>query len=259
MSKRSGRNGLTVGMLCSLMVRTLEATAEWVDEAGLALLFPKADVVLPSLWEQVAGEADAPYAVREADGTFVRWADGMEFLWRAKDELPARGLVCVGKHLARATACVAPRLLPVLVAQADRGSAGGARGGARRCDPVGRAADRTRAPRRWSARRRRTSTAESRRCTGGSCSRASHLVEQEGSWGALAHDLLERKWPLPRRLPAAGEARRELALIVLRGAGELTAADLGGALGWRRRLAAQVLDEVAPARDAGEFRIWTAP
>jgi DNA glycosylase AlkZ-like len=240
------------------MVRTLKATAEWVDEAGLALLFPKADVVLPSLWEQVAGEADAPYAVREADGTFVRWADGMEFLWRAKDELPARGLVCVGRHLARATACVAPRLIPVLVAQADRDRPEGLEAelvDAIRSDGpltapelrglVG--APKKDVDRRIAALHRRLVLT------------SSHLVEQEGSWGALAHDLLERKWPLPRRLPAAGEARRELALIVLRGAGELTAADLGGALGWRRRLAAQVLDEVAPARDAGEFRIWTAP
>ena len=33
------------------MIDTLEAAAAWVDEVGLALLFPKADVVLPSLWE----------------------------------------------------------------------------------------------------------------------------------------------------------------------------------------------------------------
>ena len=33
---------------------------------------------------------------------------------------------------------------------------------------------------------------------------SSHLVEQDGPWGALAHDLLDRKWPLPKRLPARG-------------------------------------------------------
>ena len=39
--------------------------------------------------------------------------------------------------------------------------------------------------------------------------------------------------------------------------GELTAADLAGALGWRRKEAAAVLDEVGDGRDdeAG-FRIW---
>ena len=88
---------------------------------------------------------------------------------------------------------------------------------------------------------------------------SSHLVEQEVGWGALAHDLLDRKWKLPERLPPVDEARRELARLVLAAAGELTAADLSGVLVWRRRLAADVLDEVAPARVDGDFRIWAAP
>ena len=84
----------------------------------------------------------------------------------------------------------------------------------------------------------------------------SHLVEQDGPWGALAHDLVERKWPLPERLPPREEARRELAALVLAHAGELTAADLGGALGWRRKEAAEVLEEVGAGRDEEGFRIW---
>jgi hypothetical protein len=102
------------------MVETIEAAATWVDEVGLALLFPKADVVLPSLWEQVNGSTDENWAVREPDGTFVRWTEEMGFLWNAKDELPSRNLVCVGKHLARVTALIAPPLLPMVCAQADR-------------------------------------------------------------------------------------------------------------------------------------------
>ncbi|HEY7398916.1 MAG TPA: crosslink repair DNA glycosylase YcaQ family protein [Gaiellaceae bacterium] len=239
------------------MVRTLEAAAAWVDEVGLALLFPKADLVLPSLWQQVAGAA-APLAVRDPDGTFVRWSDGMGFLWGAKDELPARGLVCVGKHLARVTACIAPRLLPALVAQADTTEPEGVEvevvAAIRSTGPLTAAelrelvgADKRAVDRAVAALHRRFVLT------------SSHLVEQEAGWGALAHDLLERKWTLPRRLPAADEARRELALLVLRAVGELTAADLGGVLGWRRRAAAEVLDEVAPSRDESEFRIWTAP
>jgi hypothetical protein len=86
----------------------------------------------------------------------------------------------------------------------------------------------------------------------------SHLVEEGSTWGSLAHDLLARKWRVPKRLPARDAARRELAAVVLAHAGELTAADLSGALGWRRKEAAAVLDEVADGRDdeAG-FRIWT--
>jgi len=239
-------------------MRTLEAAAAWIDEVGLALLFPKADVVLPSLWGRVAGDPAAPVAVRKPDGTFVRWADGMGFLWNAKDDLPARGLVCVGKHVARVTACVAPRVVPALVAQSERGEPDGLEGelvsavrslgpltGGELRDAVG--ASKREVDRGIAALHRRLVLT------------SSHLVEQETGWGALAHDLLDRKWKLPKRLPAVDEARRELTRLVLTAAGELTAADLSGVLGWRRRLAAEVLDEVAPSRDEGEFRIWAAP
>jgi hypothetical protein len=58
-------------------------------------------------------------------------------------------------------------------------------------------------------------------------------------------------------LPSREQARRELALLVLEYAGELTAADLAGVFGWRRKEAAAILDDVADGRDdeAG-FRIW---
>jgi hypothetical protein len=240
------------------MVRTLEAATAWVDEVGIALLFPKADVVLPSLWGQVADDAAAPSAVREPDGTFVRWSDGMDFLWSAKDALPARGLVCVGKHVARVTACVAPRVLPGLVAQADRAELSSLES-----ELVSAISDRgpltgselralVGAPKREVDR---TVAALQRRLV----LTSSHLVEQDTGWGAVAHDLLDRKWKLPARLPPADEARRALALLVLEAAGELTAADLSGVLGWRRRLAAAVLDEVATGRDEGDFRMWMAP
>jgi hypothetical protein len=66
-----------------------------------------------------------------------------------------------------------------------------------------------------------------------------------------------RKWKV-RDVPSREDARRELARIVLDQAGELTAADLAGALVWRRKEAAAILDEIAEGRDdpAG-FRIWT--
>ena len=194
------------------MIRTLAAAAAFVDAAGLALLFPKADIVLPSLWEQVAGEQE------------VRWpSPPMEFLWGAKDELPAQGLVCVGRHVGRVVACVAPRLVPVLAA---------ANGDAADDDPVAEA------------------VRELGPLTGPQLREATGLPKKE-------HDLVARKWRLPATLPPRDEARRELAALVLEAAGELTAADLGGALGWRRKEAAAVLDEIAEGRDdeAG-FRIW---
>ncbi len=236
------------------MVRTLEEAAAFVDDVGLALLLPKTDVVLPSLWEQVNGSPERSWAVREPDGTFVRWSEEMSFLWGAKDELPADGLVCVGKHLARVVACVAPRLVPALVA---------ANGG----EPEGtalRVAEAVRDAGPLTGPELREATGLAKKDVDRAIAAlhhrvvltSSHLVEQEGPWGALAHDLVERKWPLPSPLPSRVDARRELAGVVLDQAGELTAADLGGALGWRRAEAADVLESVGAGREEAGFRIW---
>jgi hypothetical protein len=224
------------------VIRTLTQATAWVDEVGLAVLFPKADVVLPSLWEQVSGTPQ------------VEWNEEMEFLWGAKDELPARGLVCVGKHLARVTACVAPRLVPVLVA---------ANGTDADDEPVAEAI-RELGPLTGPQLREATGLTKKDvdRAIASLHHRlvltSSHLVEQDTAWGALAHDLLARKWKVPKRLPARDAARRELASLVLGQAGELTAADLAGVFSWRRKESAAILDEVAEGRDdeAG-FRIWT--
>lgn len=234
------------------MIRTLAAAADWVGEVGIALLFPKTDVVLPSLWEQVSGAPGTPYAVRDAAGTFVSWSDGMDFLWGAKDELPEQGLVCVGKHAARAVALVSPPLVPTLVA-ANGGPADG--------EPVVEAV-RELGPLTSPQLREATGLGKKEvdRALAALHHRlvltSSHLVDEGGPWGALAHDLLARKWRLPKRLPARDEARRALASLVLDRAGELTAADLGGVFGWRRSEAAAVLDQVGDGRDGDGFRIW---
>jgi hypothetical protein len=222
------------------VIRTLAAATAWIDEVGLALLFPKADVVLPSLWEQVNGSAEENWSIRDADGKFVSWSEPMGFLWPAKDELPAQGRACVGKHLARSVACIAPRVLPTLVA-ANRDDA----------EP-GRVAEAIRDLGPLTGPQLREATGlpkkEVDRAVASLHHRlvltSSHLVEQDGPWGALAHDLLARKWTLPTRLPARGQARRKLAQLVLEQAGELSAADLGGALGWRVKRSREVLDQL---------------
>jgi hypothetical protein len=239
-------------------VRTLGQAAAWVDRVGLALLFPKADVVLPSLWEQVNGSREHNWATRDADGKFVGWTKEMGFLWGAKDDLPGQGLVCVGKHAARVVTCVTPRLVPALVAAHEPSEP----------DGIERAvveAIRVEGP-LTGAQLRRILGAEKKEIDKAVAVlhrqlvlTNSHLVEDGGAWGAIAHDLVARKWPLPRRLPARANARRDLANVVLAAAGELTAADLGGALGWRRKEAAAVLDEIAESREDDGFRIWARP
>lgn len=240
------------------MVRSLEEAAAWIERAGLAVVFPKTDLVLSSLWEQVNGSPEQNWAIRDADGAFVRWSEPMGFLWGAKDDLPAAGLACVGKHLARVAACIAPRLLPTLVAAAPTAEPEGLEA---EIVAVVEASGPSTGP-------------ELREATGAAkkdVDRAvaslhrqlvltnSHLVEQDGPWGALAHDLLARKWSLPAALPERGDARRELAQLVLDQAGELTAADLAAPFGWRRKEAAAVLDEIAEGRDGDGFRIWARP
>jgi hypothetical protein len=96
-------------------VRTAEGATAWVNRVGLALLFPKANIVLPSLWEQVNGSPERNWSVRGEDGRFVEWRTEMGITWTLKDELPGNGLVCVGKHLARMVALISPAVLPALV------------------------------------------------------------------------------------------------------------------------------------------------
>jgi hypothetical protein len=223
------------------VIRTVPQAARWVEKTGLALLFPKADVVLPSLWEQVSGL------------TTVDWpSEAMDFFWWAKDELAGRGLVCVGKHLARVSACVAPRLLPLLVAANGERADGPIVAAVKRLGPLTgpqlrdvTGLDKKQVDREIASLHHRLVLTNS------------HLDPEGSTWGTLAHDLLTRKWKLPRSLPARDRARRDLAALVLRQTGELTAADLAGALGWRRKEAAAILEEVGAGRDdpAG-FRIW---
>jgi len=236
-------------------VRTLDAAAAWIDEVGLALVFPKADVVLPSLWERVNGSPERNWAVRDSEGTFVRWSEEMAFLWGAKDDLPQQGLACVGKHVARVATCVAPRLVPVLAAAVEPVEAS---------DDEQAVADAIESEGPLTGPQLRRLTGLQKRpldkAIAGLHRRLvltnAYLVERDGVWGALAHDLVSRKWRVPARVPDRTEARLALARLMLERANELTAADLGGPFGWRRRVAADLLDEIAPSREEDGFRIW---
>src|SRR5437868_6017617 len=91
--------------------RTLEQAAAWVDDVGVALLFPNGDYVLPSLWEAVAGHSEVHWAVRDDEGAYVSFTPEMQKVWTWKDELPKGKLACVGLHVARTSSLVAPRLV----------------------------------------------------------------------------------------------------------------------------------------------------
>jgi hypothetical protein len=71
-----------------------------------------------------------------------------------------------------------------------------------------------------------------------------------------------RRFPL-RALPDEHGARRLLAATVLASARELSAADLGGALGWRQRRSRETLEELVERKAArrrleGGLELWLA-
>jgi hypothetical protein len=87
-------------------VRTLDAAAAFVEDVGIALLFPADRPIAPSLWEAIAGPDAEPFAEGMNDDETLAW----EF----KDELPAAGLAWSGKLLQGRNTLLAPRLLASL-------------------------------------------------------------------------------------------------------------------------------------------------
>jgi hypothetical protein len=220
---------------------------------GIAALFPGSDLVLPSLWEAIAGSRDVDWAIRdEATGKYVSFTPAMDKCWRWKDELPAKRLACVGKHLGRWAALIAPRVLPALYVLADE----------RRQALTGfqlEVAEAVRAGGPCTGHELRALAGVDKKQVDAAVivlQRAlvltnSGLVEQQQGWGAIAVDMLERVWPLGR-LPAVDDARLELARTVLASSGEVSAADLGGALGWRLKRSRETLEQLV---ERGEARV----
>ena len=183
-------------------VRTVDDAAAWIETVGLALLFPKANVVLPSLWEQVNGSPERSWARRDADGRFLSWTEEMGTLWGLKDELCGLDRACVGRHLARAVALVSPSVLPALVAARPEPQLEDAE--AEVLEAVRDAGEPLTGPELRTLLGRDKKTVDravanlhrSLLLTNG------RLNEDQGAWGAMAHDLLARKWKLPTTLPS---------------------------------------------------------
>ena len=193
--------------------------------------------MLPSLWEAIAGTREVTWGERrESDGKH-EFTPSMSRCWQWKDELPDKGLAVVGKHFGPWAALVAPRLVAHVYAAAS---------------------DKRRALTdfHWHVA---ATIEEHGACTGpqlralcgaekkhvAQLQRAlvvtnSHLVEQPQGWDAIAVDLVERLWDVR----PIEDADAELARDVLASANELSAADLGGALGWRVKRAREALEAI---------------
>jgi hypothetical protein len=257
----------------ALRIRSVEKAAAWVDEAGLAVVYSSADLILPSLWEAVAGP-DADWAIRDEHGKAVDFTPEFSKLWRWKDELPERRLACAGRHFSRGVASlVAPRLVGALYAL---------------CGRAGRADDFREAELDPLERGIAEAILENGPCTGPEVRRLvgaekrpadsaiarlhrwlvltnAGVLEQEQGWPAIRHDLFARRWRAQlRRLPAADDAKRSLAETLIRTAGEVSAADVAAVLRWRRKEAESILEELAGEGAAAELdeeglRLWAAP
>ena len=248
----------------------MEQAATFVDEVGVALAWGKVDLVLPSLWEGIAG-FDADWAIRDEAGKPTGFTPEFDKFWRWKDELAEQRLVCAGRHFGNAAFLIAPRLLGAAYALTGRaGTAEDFR------DAELEALDREVAeavlenePLTGPEIRRVLGTTDRKavdravaRLQRGFVLTNAGAVEQSQGWRAIRQDVLARRWKGSlRRLPREDEARVALARAVLEGAGEISAADLGGALGWRRKQAESVLTELvdtgrARFRDEDGLALW---
>jgi len=242
-------------------VETLDDAARWIDDVGIALLYPKAELVLPSLWEAVAGHTDLEWAVRDDDAKFVSFTPEMAKVWSWKDDLPAQRLACIGLHVVRTTGLISPRLVPAIYALTGRSGAVAdfrdeqleplEREVAEAALDLGRPTTRKELRLLVDRTKRDVDKAVNvlqRKLVLTNAGRA----DSDSSWSSTLHDLFARRWrSRPRRVPTREAALVALAENVVRAAGDVSAVDLAAALRLRRREATDVL-EALEARGALE-------
>jgi hypothetical protein len=244
-------------MISIVPLRTLKQAAAWVDRVGLALVFPKDDIVLPSLWRAAGGEGE--FAKRDDAGNFVEWTKPMDFVWTTKDALPAAGLCAAGKHVRGRASFVSLDLLPALVAVAPREEPDGIEGEVVELLREHGPASTRDLPDLLPHHERKHVRAALDRLQKRLVVTNAGLEETDG-WPAIVVDLVERRFAARlTELPSPDEARATVARRVLETAGELTAEDLKGALGWRKADCVAALEATgAPARTEAAFTVWTS-
>ena len=253
------------------LVRSLRGAVSFVNRAGIALTFSAADVVLPSLWEAIAGPGPLEWAVRDEDGKFESFTPEMQKLWRWKDELPEKKLVCVGRYIKSHSCLISLELLPSFYAQTGRRGRPGDHRSVETLSPLEKEVAEA------ISEQGPSSAPEVRKLLNAdkkSVDKAVTALQKQfvlthagantkgPGWAATNFDLLTRRFgDALSNLPDAETGRRQIAAKVMSSATELSAADLAAALAWKRSDATAILqsleDEGVAARATdGRFPIW---
>lgn len=93
-------------------VGRIDRAGRFIDDVGFAMLFPKAGVELPTLWQATTDRT--PW---EGEGD---WGPDMDRVWRWKDELPRRGLAWYGAFVRGRKSFLSPSLLADLYPRTGR-------------------------------------------------------------------------------------------------------------------------------------------
>jgi hypothetical protein len=231
-------------------IRTLEAAAAFVDRAGLALVFPKEGLTLPSLYTEVAGPNPTPWEEQRDDGK-MEMSPEFRLVWGWKSELAERRLACVGKHVGGQLALVSLAVLPALYALTGRS---GAPEDFRDAvlPPLEREVAEAvleSAPADAPGVRRAIGVRDTGRVARAIDSLQKRLVltrageiQRETGWAGTAYDLLARHHPLTA-LPSPEDARVELAARLLAAADTLSPALAARLLGITRTEAGAALEQ----------------
>ncbi len=254
-----------------MAVATVEEAAAWLADVGVALLFPKPDYVLPSLWEAVAGRSDVEWAIRDEEEKFVSFTPEMAKVWSWKDELPRRRLACIGLHVVRTTGLVAPALVPAVYALTGRA---GRPDDFREAElePLERevAEAALELARPTTRRELRLLVNREKRAVDKAVNALQRKLvftnagrdEGGAGWSSTLHNLFARRWRAKlRRLPDRETALRILAGRIVVGAGDASAADLAAVLKLRRREATELLEALEAdgsleRRDDAGVPVW---
>ena len=90
-------------------IGSLARAAAFLEDVGFAVLFPKAGMALPSLWEAATDEP-----------VVGEWGPEAFRVWRWKDELPLRGLGWYGRFVRGRPSFLSPSLLADLYPRTGR-------------------------------------------------------------------------------------------------------------------------------------------